>query len=102
SMGNPEACSYEYGSPAVTVRQVSYDGSSVAEEQDFSYSTTWGTNGNWTSKKTTVTTNDNVRAASFQTTYTYSAVTVGLPPNEVSYFSLQVPVESQVSYQDRK
>jgi len=36
-------CQYHYGTPAVTHRYVSFDGSTIALQQDFSYSTTWRT-----------------------------------------------------------
>src|SRR5579862_3325188 len=66
-------CTYRYDTPAISQRLVSYDGHHIAQEQDFSYSTTWnGTTGAyWTSKQTTVTTHDLVRGTYFTTVYTY-------------------------------
>ncbi len=70
------SCMFEHDTPAVVKRVVSYDGVNAAEEQDFSYSTTWqaGSSGVWTSKQTIVTTKDLLSAGtpSFQTIYTYS------------------------------
>jgi hypothetical protein len=99
--GNREACGYTYGAPAVVQRQVSFDGTNVALDQTFSYTTTWaGSSGTWTKKTTTVKTTDKLRSQSFSTTYTYSYVTVSMPPNEYSNVSPQVAVEKQIVYQD--
>jgi RHS repeat-associated protein len=71
-------CNLLHDTPAVQTRIVKFDGVHAALEQDFSYSTTWGTieptTGlrKWTTKQTTVTTKDLVRGTSFQTVYTYS------------------------------
>jgi RHS repeat-associated protein len=101
--GNPNNCPYHFGLPAVKTRQVSYDGSTVAEQQDFAYSTTWSTTDVtvWTTKSTTVTTHDYVRGSgTFQTTYTYTPLLIGPPPNVVYTIATQVPVESQIVYKD--
>jgi RHS repeat-associated protein len=67
-------CTYRYDTPAISQRLVSYDGHTVAEEQDFSYSTIWSgnTGAYWTSKQTTVTTYDRLRGTNFTTVYTYT------------------------------
>ncbi|MGH9325132.1 MAG: hypothetical protein ACRD2B_00370, partial [Terriglobia bacterium] len=97
--GANNGCVYKYGWPAVASRMVSFDGSTVAETQTFSYSTTWnGTT--WTAKKTTVTTDDNLRGTSFETSYTYSSVGGPNPPYDEQYFGDQLPVEQSVVYQD--
>lgn len=99
---NPAACGYEYGQPAVLDRQVSYDGTSVAQEQTFSYNTTWGGNvGNWSSKTTTATTYDELKGSNFSTAYQYNSIFVPTQPN-ASWFieAEQVPVESQITYND--
>jgi hypothetical protein len=99
--GNAQVCQYDYDSFAVTHRYVSFDGTNIALQQDFSYSTTWnGTSTAWTSKQTTVTTRDLLRGGSFATTYSYTPFDVGLPPNEVSYFANNIPLEKSVTYQD--
>jgi len=95
-------CGYEYGQPAIVERQVSYDGTNVAEQQTFTYSTTWGgTVGDWTSKTTNVTTTDELRNANFTTAYNYSPVNVWVQPiTNPTFKSTQVPVESQIVYND--
>ncbi len=97
---NHYSCFETYDSPAVTHRYVSFDGTNVALQQDFSYSTTWNTsNFSWTSKTTTVTTHDLVRGTSFQTTYTYSGVSVADPPNlPQTGLTHLVPTEATVAY----
>ena len=75
SLNEPNAtgCVFSHDWPAITKRVVSYDGTTPAEEQDFTY-TTQIANGNWTTKTTTVTTKDllNPGNGSFQTVYTYT------------------------------
>jgi RHS repeat-associated protein len=102
SQGHPQACSYFYGLPAISTRQVSYDGVNVAEEQDFFYTTNWGSGSStgWATKVTTVTTYDKVRGTSFQTTYTYTPFGIAPSPNVWSVIGTQVPVESQIKYQN--
>jgi len=69
-------CGTVYDSPAITERQVSYDGSTIAETQLFHYGTTWNSTNpyGWTSKQTIVTSYDGVRPGSsgFTTSYTYA------------------------------
>jgi RHS repeat-associated protein len=104
----PQSCDYTYDTPALAHRYVSYDGVTIAEQQDFSYQpTTWNPNNNtiWTSKQTTVTTKDCTQASScssapsFQTIYTYTPVNhpSGSPflPNN---FATQIPVEQKIVY----
>jgi hypothetical protein len=59
------ACGWRNGTPVITKRQVSFDGSTVAQEQDFTYATNWTTNTingtgvmQWTTKTTSVKTYD--------------------------------------------
>ncbi len=71
------SCMFEHDTPAITKRVVSYDGVHAAQEQDFAYSTNWGTGGEagvWTSKQTIVTTKDllSTGTPSFQTIYNYA------------------------------
>jgi RHS repeat-associated protein len=98
--GSATACQYILDIPAVLHRYVSFDGSNVALQQDFSYTTTWS-GSSWTSKQTTVTTHDFVRGTTFQTVYTYGwvygpPVPPYVPTNETS----QIPVEQSVVYED--
>jgi len=99
-----KVCWYQHGWPAIQKRNVSFDGTHQALEQDFAYTTTWGTGSGanqWTQKTTTVTTKDCARASScsvapsFQTVYTYRSA-----PVCCSLFSGQSPVESTVVYKD--
>jgi RHS repeat-associated protein len=88
---------------------VSYDGTTPALEQDFSYSTSWGQWTAWTQKTTTVTTKDLLRSGqpSFQTVYTYvpGPNTSSAQPGEgvgggpVS-FNAANAVESSIVYKD--
>lgn len=106
SSGPGAPCYLTYDKPAIMHRYVSFDGSTVALQQDFSYSTTWSSNptlSGWTSKQTTVTTHDLVRGTSFQTIYTYS----GTPAPEPLFFNLapvnddaEIPQEATVVYKD--
>lgn len=99
---NSDYCWYQHGWPYVQKRVVSFDGTHQALEQDFSYTTTWGSGspGQWTQKTTTVTTKDLIRAGtpSFQTLYTYSPITV----NSIgtALFSGEIAIENQIVYKD--
>ncbi len=94
-------CAFLYGTPAVTERTVSFDGTSVALQQTFSYSTTWISNSTmWTSKASTVTTSDMVSGQSSVTSYVYSSVVVPSQPNIIGGVADQVPVESTITYMD--
>ncbi len=96
-------CAYEHGWPRLTQRQVSFDGSTVALVQNFSYSTTWQStpqNG-WSSKQTTVSTTDEVTGVGKETVYTYTGDQLGnnQPVGTVSpSFGAEMPVEQQVVY----
>ena len=101
-----EICSFVYDKPAVLHRYVSFNGSTVALQQDFAYSTNWSSDpgvSGWTSKQTTVTTHDLIRGTSFTTVYTYAPF---LPPQApysdlvINYNDLQLPLESTVVYND--
>ena len=100
SSGTPPTCVMEYGVPAITKRVVSFDGVHPAQEQDFSYQTTW-TSGvyNWQTKKTIVTTKDLITNASFETIYNYSPLGVGTAPNTSAvYIPPTTPTETLVNY----
>jgi len=89
----PFGCAYEYSTPVVSTRQVSYDGTNVAQTQSFSYSTQWGTGdnvGTWTSKSTTITTTDNLTGKSAKTTYMYQPGSLAVTP--VSVWGSVAPV----------
>jgi RHS repeat-associated protein len=92
-------CAYEYDTPAVTHRYVSFDGVNIALQQDFQYTTQFNSSAVWTSKQTIVVTKDCASnnfnctgAPSFTTTYSYAPLG-GLPGQ-------QSAVESSVVYGD--
>ena len=100
--GAPQQCLYTYDTPALTHRYVSFDGATIAEQQDFTnYSTTWSPSSvsTWTAKAVTVTTHDLVNGTSFQTNYAYSPATVPSgSPWLPTHFGTQVPVEQTIVY----
>jgi RHS repeat-associated protein len=99
SQGSNWPCAFAYDVPAVLHRYVSFDGSTIALQQDFSYATTWDTiNQKWTSKQTTVTTRDLIRGTSFQTVYIYNSVLAPPVPRVFGPSDRQIPVEQTVSY----
>jgi RHS repeat-associated protein len=101
SLGGAANCDYEFDAPAIAHRYVSYDGSTIALQQDFSYSTTWNSSGQaWTSKTTTITTHDLIATPtqSYTTVYTYSAINVLNPPYIVGIPGPQIPVEQSIVY----
>jgi len=93
------ACDFLYGTPAVTQRTVSFDGTHVALQQTFAYSTAWNSI-EWTSKTSTVTTNDMISGQTSVTNYVYSPVNIPNPPDMSGGGASQVPVESTVTYKD--
>ena len=99
-LNGQQNCYFEYDLPVVTKRVVSFDGTHPALEQDFAYSTTWGTNGFWSSKSTTITTKDLVRGITTGvTTYNYIPVFPPLIATGTSSTSV-IPHENKVVYQD--
>ncbi len=94
-----DACSALYAAPSILHRYVSYDGVTVAQQQDFNYSTAF-TGGAWTSKNTFVTTTDKIRNRALTTSYTYSPATVPNPPDIYSAAANQVPLENTVTHFD--
>ena len=110
SMGAQGGCLYRYGKPAIMKRVVSFDGTTNALEQDFSYlPTTWnpsqGYVAQWTNKSTQVLTKDLLRGAAYTytTTYAYTPTYSGNPqsqPSTANDIDVQFPVEATVTYQD--
>lgn len=98
----PKDCPYEYSSPVVATRTVSFNGTNVAQIQDFTnYTTTFSsTPYYWTDKATTVQTVDEVNNKQFQTIYNYSPISVGAPPYTNDAVATQIAVESTVSTYD--
>ena len=100
---NPASlCAFLYGRPAVTQRTVSFDGTNVALQQNFSYSTTWNNStypSIWTTKQTTVTDHDLVTGQVTEKDYVYSPFSVGYPPN-VGAGGSQTAVEQSITRKD--
>ena len=96
-------CTFQYNTPVVAMREVSYDGSSVALIQTFTYSTTWDSNSggaSWDQKTTKVTSTDQVTGKSALTVYTYDSVQAPSQPNMCCAAAAQIPVEHSVQYYD--
>ena len=97
----PQGCEYNYGTPAISTRTVSFNGSTPALEQSFTYSTNWNSpSTSWTTKTTTVQTTDSLRNKEFTTVYTYSPVNQSNPPYDYSLFAMQIPVEQTTTVDD--
>jgi YD repeat-containing protein len=99
------ACIYTYDVPAVVKRVVSFDGVMKALEQDFSYSTTWGTGSQqflWTQKTTTIVTKDLIRGTNSTTVYTYVPTYNPWAPNTKppSFSNILSPQEQSIQYYD--
>jgi RHS repeat-associated protein len=95
-----DGCLYQYKTPVVASRRVSFGTSTPALTQTFVYSTTWGTGTSWTQKATNVTTTDNVTGKSSLTTYTYKPITISSPPYSHTSITPQVAVELSTQYND--
>lgn len=98
-------CDLIYDTPAILHRYVSFDGTTTALQQDFSYSTTRPPSSTgWSSKQTTITTHDLTRGTQFQTIYTYIPGGTGDPaqPGTTcdSCVDAQIAVEQTVVYKD--
>jgi RHS repeat-associated protein len=100
--GSPQGCPYRYDSIALAHRYVSFDGTTMAQQQDFTYSTIWNPNDytSWTSKQTTVTTHDLVQGIAYQTVYTYAPFPAPSVPLLANIYAQQLPVEQTVVYKD--
>jgi RHS repeat-associated protein len=107
--GQMAGCAYLYDTPAITQRSVSFDGSTIALQQTFSYTTNWGlTNGTlpaggtWNTKTTTVTTTDLIAGTTSKTVYTYGWIYAPLPisylADNQSGFTNQSAVENTVQH----
>jgi RHS repeat-associated protein len=95
-------CDFEYSTPVIATRTVSFDGATPALTQTFSYSTTWPSNGgNWTAKATTVATTDNILNKTFTTVYSYSPYLLRNDPDDHgTNVADYIPIESQIQYYD--
>lgn len=96
----PNACQARFSIPAIAHRYVSYDGSHVDEEQDFTYATpTWVSLNNsseqyWSQKQTTVKTTDEDSGVISTTVYDY------VPYNVSGDYLVQLPMEQSVIHKD--
>jgi len=95
-------CQYYYDTPAIYQRFVSYDGVHEVLEQTFSYQTTWnqppGNVEQWSSKETTVLTQDLIRQTQSTTSYTYASVYADPQPGVHQAPPAQIPVEATIQY----
>jgi RHS repeat-associated protein len=95
------SCFFTYQVPVVTDRDVSYDGSAVALHEHYDYSEQLTSDGSeWTSKKTTVTSEDKVSGLTTITEYNYIPVLADTVPSTNSWRDRQVPMESSIVYKD--
>jgi RHS repeat-associated protein len=100
--GSATSCAYIYDSPAILFRFVSFDGVNEVLQQQFSYSTTWGTGSNgfaandWITKITTVYTTDLTRGTQYKTVYNYSPAWADIQPSANGGLPAEVPVEGSV------
>jgi hypothetical protein len=93
-------CTYTYQKPVIQTRQVSYDGSSIAETQTFTIHTNWDPNtGDWTTKTTKVATQDSALGTA-NTLYTYVPASGVTFPLATACMDCIVPVESMVQRYD--
>lgn len=98
---SPGTCEFKHDTPAVIHRYVSFDGHTIALQQDFAYSTNWQPSANyWLTKTTTVSTHDLLRGITFQTVYTYQGRSGLTVPDERSDVINSIPVEQTVTYKD--
>jgi hypothetical protein len=97
-------CDTIYDFPAITQRTVSYDGVNIAEQQTFSYTTSWPpaqqVTSRWTTKTTTVTTKDCARASSCSTAPSFTTLYTYAPYNASVYAPQFAPMEQSIVYKD--
>jgi RHS repeat-associated protein len=104
--GSSTDCAYIYDSPAILFRFVSFDGVHEVLQQQFSYSTAWGTGSDgyppndWATKTTTVETTDSTRGTQYKTVYNYTPAWADLQPNAHGALPAEVPVEGSVQSYD--
>ena len=96
----PYGCVWQYQTPVLASRTVSFDGTNVAQTQTFAYTTAgWQYSGglpnDWTTKTTTVTTTDNKRNLTSQVVYSYGYTFPASVPYQSSANAAQIPQEKQ-------
>jgi len=97
-------CFIQYDEPAIAKRIVSLDGATPVSEEDFSYTTSYGTSGRigeWTEKTTKVVKQDLVTPGhpSSEIDYTYTPAVPGAIASGLIDIGI-VPVESMILYKD--
>ena len=95
-------CAYRFDIPALATRQVSFDGQTIALQQDFTYVTNWNATDptKWDTKQTTVTTHDLITGQVYQTVYSYSSFGITYYGfNQIALRNL-VPLEASTAYKD--
>lgn len=99
-------CAAEYQTPILQSRTVSFDGSSTAQTQSLSYTTSWdapdssGNINGWNQKQTTVTTTDGKTGLSAKTVYSFTPYTVPVQPMASGAAGAAMPQESEIDYYD--
>ena len=98
-------CGQLYQAPVLSSRTVSFDGTNVAQSQNFSYSTNWITSSGreidgWSSKSTTVTSTDAKTGLTDATAYSYLPYTAPGQPFASGSNASQIPLESTIAYYD--
>jgi hypothetical protein len=97
-----QGCTYEFDTPAITDRKVSYDVVNVALDQQFSYNTTWSgatPPADFATRQTTVTSTDmtTIPAQVSIAIYTYGPVPADA--YSVSWLGSSLPVERSILYE---
>jgi hypothetical protein len=96
---NELSCEIQYAPYVLQHRYVSFDGSTIALQQDFAYATQWNTGStSWSQKTTTVTTHDEKAGTSFNTVYDYAPYPAALPPLVNYLYGTQIPLEQSITY----
>ena len=98
-------CAWQYQTPVLAARQVSFDGTHVAQTQSFTFVTNWyyaadGSVNGWTSKTATVTTTDNVSGLTSKTVYTYYPYYPVTQPYGTGGVATAIPLEQSIVYYD--
>lgn len=92
-------CIYEYSTPVLETRKVSFDGTTIAQSQSFSLTSQWS-EGEWTAKTTQVTTTDETTNKSALTVYsTFPGGGAGAP-NTTSSWASGIPLERTITRYD--
>ena len=102
----PFGCGWQYQTPVLATREVSFDGHTVAQTQTFAFTTNWqyasnGSVSGWTEKTTTVVTTDNLRGGiSSKTVYTYTPYSAPQQYLQSGATAPAIPMESSIAYYD--